>query len=217
MKKLSKFVKHSIDSTRVKRRIYDDGSMTWQSKETTTAWKWLCWTSLRLEGEQAGTMHSLKRNQKKYFCLICVVFMWMSGMYTVLHRPNKIDVKSEKVDFFMENATDSVPFFQLATSSCPSRLAVAFDGGRFGNKFFEYLTSRLTAHVMGNELFITRNFVGTYDHFFVGRKTRIVDWSYLKYECGIEQSNCTELNLNYLPELKPVSNETFRCIQFKGT
>ena len=161
-------------------------------------------------------MDSLQRNQQICFCLVCAVFMWISGMYAGLHWPNKIDLKPNRVHLFMENATDSVPFFEVTTPSCPSQMAVAWDSGRFGNKFFEYLTARLTAQVMGNEIFITRNFADVYDQFFTGRKTRVVDWNYFNYKCGILESNCTKLHVNYLPELQPVSNATFRCIQFTG-
>ena len=162
-------------------------------------------------------MDSLQRNQQICFCLVCAVFMWISGMYAGFHWPNKIDLKPNRVHLFMENATDSVPFFEVTTPSCPSQMAVAWDSGRFGNKFFEYLTARLTAQVMGNEIFITRNFADVYDQFFTGRKTRVVDWNYFNYKCGILESNCTKLPIDYLPELQPVSNATFRCVKFTGT
>jgi len=162
-------------------------------------------------------MDSLQRNQQFFFSLVCAIFMWISGMYTGLHWTNKTDMRPYRDHFFRENATVSVPCVQMTTLSCPSQIAVAWDVGRFGNRFFQYLIARLTSNVLGNEIFITRNFADMYDQLFIGRKTRIVDWSHLKYECGIQESSCTKMYVNYLPELQPISNETFRCIHFTGT
>ena len=162
-------------------------------------------------------MDSPQRNQQICLLLVCAIVMWLSGLYTGLHWPNEMELKPDALHFLMKNATDSVPFFEVTTPSCPSQMAVAWDSGRFGNKFFEYLTARLTAQVMGNEIFITRNFADVYDQYFTGRKTRVVDWNYFNYKCGILESNCTKLPIDYLPELQPVSNETFRCVKFTGT
>ena len=159
-------------------------------------------------------MRSLQKNQKIFYGLVCAVFMWISGLYTGLHWSH-IDVQpAAGVNLFMENASISVPVFHK-TSSCPSRVSVVWDIGRFGNKFFNYLVARLSAQVLGHEIFIMQDFADVYDQYFTGRKTRIVDWSYLNYECAIPQSKCAVRQVDYLPELLP-SNETFRCIKFRG-
>ena len=154
---------------------------------------------------------------KFLFGLVLTAFVWINGLYIGLLLENKTDVKhSTRNDSVIEKVNVSVPFFEMVSSSCPSNIAVAWDGGRFGNKFFEYLAARLTAEVLRNEIYITREFADVYDQYFNGRKTRIIDWNYLHYQCGIEESNCTKLFVNYLPELKPLSRETFKCIKFEG-
>jgi hypothetical protein len=169
----------------------------------------------RPSSKSFGAMRSLQKNQRIFLGLVCAVFMWISGMYTGLYWTH-INVKpTTSAGSFMENASISVPIFQK-TSSCPSYVSVVWDVGRFGNQIFNYLVARLTAQVLGHEIFIMEDFADVFNQYFIGRKTQIVDWSYLKYECGIPESECAVREVNYLPELQPTSNETFRCIKFKG-
>ena len=150
--------------------------------------------------------------------VLCAVFMWFSGLYAGLHWHNKIKLKPDVETNSLTNISTNQVFEANRTTrlSCPTSIAVAWDVGRFGNKFFEYLTARLTAQVLGNEMYITQAFAGVYDQYFIGRKTPIIDWNYLNNKCGSAQSNCTQLKLNYLKEFKPVSNKTFQCIKFDG-
>jgi hypothetical protein len=151
------------------------------------------------------------RTSRTVLFVLCAVFMWLSGLYAGLHWHNKIKLKPET------NSTNQVSDGNKTTHlACPKNIAVAWDIGRFGNKFFEYLAARLTAEVLGNDIHITQGFAGLYDAIFIGRKTPIVDWNYLTNKCGIAHSNCTQLHINHLPEFKPISNQTFNCVKFGG-
>ena len=152
--------------------------------------------------------------KNRYFPLLLLIgtFLWYRGSYSAWTSwSNSIETETLLNVIQVKNIVT-----ESKRRSCPSKVAAAWDVGRFGNKFFEYLTARFTADVLNNEIYITPGFAEVYDRYFVGRKTPIIDWTFMENECGIPHSNCTNLPIDYLPELKPVSNESFKCIQFWG-
>jgi hypothetical protein len=101
-------------------------------------------------------------------------------------------------------------------SMCPARMAVSMDLGRIGNKFFEYMATRVISEVLGIETFITSEFGLLYDRYFNGRRTPIVDWTYLLNKCGIIESNCETLSIDYSPTRLLPKGIRHECVKFQG-
>jgi hypothetical protein len=140
--------------------------------------------------------------RKKWFMLgvLHTVLLWL-GLFLIWASPSTEHMSTKGVS---------------KMDRCPTKIVVSIDNGRLGNNFFQFLAARFLANALESEIFITPVFAELYDRYFIGRQTPIIDWNYLEYGCSIPPSEFVTVPINYLPELEPFPNITYKYIKVIG-